>query len=196
MIPAIPEQGTLPDPPTCCTDVFDYAERLLAWIWTGDDDSPGIAECVGEDTSPCGTMVRYVSWGPPIVRPWATRNLLAVYLASPAASMRIPPGSGNSPAVQLAPVTDVFFGIELWEGCYPVPPDDGNGPSYVQWHEANRHAYAHGLALYNRLISGGTGNFSAMFPGCKTQRIEPLQVIAPGDPGLSVGWRTGLRVTW
>ena len=192
MIPAIPAEGALPAGPTCCTDVFDFAEALLNWIWTGTEDDPGIAECVGEGDG-CGEMVRYVSWGPPIIRPLMTANLLAVYLVAPAFALRT---SLPSSAAQLTPITDITLGIELWEGCYPVPPDNGDGPTYAQWHEANRHAYAHGTKLWARLLEGYTANFSQINAGCQTQRLLAMSPLEPGAPGLSVGWRTSLQVTW
>lgn len=192
MIPAI-DLLDLPDPPTCCTDTFAFAEALLAWIWTGTIEDPGIVDCVGSD-GPCGPMDLAVTWGPPIITVGA--SVLAVYLATPAFSIRLPRGAGNSPAVQMVPVTDVVYGIEMWEACYPVPADDGNGPSYAVFHEANRHAYAHGTALWRRLLDGYMRNFGQIAVGCSVQRLGPLSLVSPGEPGMSVGWRTQLQVTW
>lgn len=190
MIPPIPAAGDPPAGPTCCPELFDQGQALLAWIWSQ------ISSCVGNDDSTCGRMITYVSWGPPIVRP-SQPNILAVFLDVNAGVAPIP--TANEKAQNIVLPTQVTWGIELWEGCYPIPDDRGNGPTYAQFHEANRHAYAHGLKLWNTLVGGvkdGTITGLDGFRGCTQLALTAMTPKDGGAPGVSVGWATKLKVRW
>lgn len=184
MLPDVTDLGPedpLPTPPTaeCCAAFFDALENLLEWLWDQ------IGDCVGEGEGPCGEMRRYVSFTPPIVQPNAP-NVLAIYVPQNAIVSEDVQGFGRLRATAT---------IELWEGCYPIVDAEGNLPSALQFHEANRHLYAHGYKLYSTLAEAVRGgSIDTIMSPCSRVTLGPLQPV-PNETGIAVGWRTSITFT-
>ena len=77
--------------------------------------------------------------------------------------------------------------MELWENCYPVVDDNGILPTADDLNRVNRFVYAHGLAVYNAVLSGWLNKTGIFPPAVSGIRFGPLQPLGP--QGAAVGWK-------
>ena len=167
LIPFDPCSGdTEPDD---CTVLPDIGEAILALGLVGLEPFLPVGEC-GYD------FHTYLSMNKPVAEFY---DALSIHLTDFGPDQR---ATINDCASGLWPVLIATWQVELWENCYPVVDMAALGAAIRE-----RVTDAHGLAVYNAVLSGWLNKTGIFPPAVSGIRFGPLQPLGP--QGAAVGWK-------
>lgn len=178
----------VPTEPTDCTGLFSMGEAILETVLGALDpyDDPDICgACAGIDG--------FVAHGEPQLDFEAVNGAhVTVYLQQfgPTSTSAGVAARAANPA--MVPLTmEASWRIEMREACYPgvqgETADDLTFPTAEQYHEVNRHLYAHGYSAYTAVLAAYRNG--TLFPDayqCPTLRFGMLLPIPP--QAYIAGW--------
>lgn len=161
--------------PTECSLLADTGEAILGAAVVG------LEPFIPPDG--CGPpFTTLLSLGQPIAE---FHDALSVWLVSFGPTPQPPKNFGCGEGVW--PTLRAEWRVELWENCYPTFTEQGTIPTPDEIHAINRHAYAHGLGVYNAAMQGWI-NKTVPWPS-RINSIEYGPLLPSPPQGGSFGWK-------
>lgn len=93
---------------------------------------------------------------------------------------------GGDCATGMFPRQSATWQVQLWEGCYPTITQDGL-PDFDSLNGVNEHVYAHGIAIYEAVVSGWVNKTILLPPQVSSMQVGRMTPLGPEGP--AVGWR-------
>jgi len=180
----LPNADLLVPDAACCSSLFDIADHLLSNVFTA------LQSCYSVSPCPVDSLYAYVTMGR---GDDGVLDSLSVNFTSATPSVGTN-GSGRTLSLGLY---RAVFTVRLVESGWPtveVVNGEVFAPNPVKQNALARHAFAHGEAMYRKLIQmvNQRNITPATVLGCSNATIGPLTPLTP--LGGSVGFTTQIMI--